>query len=110
MLSKSVYEKKYRIKKIYTLLDQDQVKAAAAAAPDLTNQLDNEDTVVKGDKVLIRWNLTGKIIKEKFGIPPSDKPVIITGFDLFKITNDKIVEMWQQFNLRLAMNILRVYF
>jgi predicted ester cyclase len=47
---------------------------------------------------LISWKLVGKIIKEKFGIPPSDKPVIITGFDLFKIIDGKIVEMWQQFN------------
>ncbi|MGN6348030.1 MAG: ester cyclase [Candidatus Nitrosocosmicus sp.] len=58
----------------------------------------HEDTIVKGDKVLIRWNLTGKIIKEGFGIQPSDKPVVIIGFDLFKIIDGKIVEMWQQFN------------
>jgi predicted ester cyclase len=61
-------------------------------------QFIHEDAIVQGDKVMIRWKLSGKIIKEKFGIPPSDKPVVITGFDLFKITNGKIVEMWQQFN------------
>lgn len=61
-------------------------------------QFTHEDTVVKGDKVLIRWNLAGKIIKQQFGISPSHKHEIITGFDLFKITDGKIVEMWQQFN------------
>ena len=38
--------------------------------------------------------------KEMLGIPSSEKPVTITGFDLFRIgANGKIVEMWQQFNV-----------
>jgi SnoaL-like polyketide cyclase len=38
--------------------------------------------------------------KEMLGISPSDKPVTITGFDLFRITTDgKIAELWQQFNV-----------
>ena len=70
--------------------------ATIDAIPD--RQFTHEDAIANGDKVLISWKLVGKIIKEKFGIPPSDKPVIITGFDLFKIIDGKIVEMWQQFN------------
>jgi predicted SnoaL-like aldol condensation-catalyzing enzyme len=65
--------------------------ATIDAIPD--RQFIHEDAIANGDKVLIRWKLKGKIIKEKFGIPPIDKPLIITGFDLFKITNGKIVEM-----------------
>jgi predicted SnoaL-like aldol condensation-catalyzing enzyme len=61
-------------------------------------QFIHEDAIANEDKVLIRWKLKGKIIKEKFGILPSDKPMIMTGFDLFKLKNGKIVEMWQQFN------------
>jgi hypothetical protein len=35
------------------------------------------------------------------GISPSDDPVTLTGFDLFRITADgkKIAELWQQFNV-----------
>src|ERR671918_182090 len=33
------------------------------------------------------------------GIPPGDKPVTITGFDLFRISGGKIAEMWQQFGV-----------
>jgi hypothetical protein len=34
------------------------------------------------------------------GIRPSDEPVTITGFDLFRITAEgKIAELWQQFNV-----------
>jgi len=70
--------------------------ATIDAMPD--RQFTHEDAIANGNKVLIRWKLTGKIVKETFGYPPSDKPMVITGFDLFKITNNKIVEMWQQYN------------
>lgn len=60
----------------------------------------HHDTISNEDKVLIRWTYTGMLKKEMLGIPPSDKPVTITGFDLFRIAaNGKIAEMWQQFNV-----------
>ena len=63
-------------------------------------QIVHHDTISKGDKVLIRWTFTGMVKKEMLGISPSDKPVTITGFDLFRITTDgKIAELWQQFNV-----------
>jgi predicted ester cyclase len=64
--------------------------------PDL--KITHEDTLAKGDKVMIRWRITGTPKKELFGIPPGDKPVTIIGFDLFRISGGKIVEMWQQFS------------
>ena len=64
-------------------------------------QVTHNDTISKGDKVLIRWTFTGIIKKEMLGIPPGDKPITITGFDLFRITTDgkKIAELWQQFSV-----------
>ena len=63
-------------------------------------QIVHHDTISKGDKVLIRWTFTSMVKKEMLGISPSDKPVTITGFDLFRITTDgKIAELWQQFNV-----------
>jgi predicted SnoaL-like aldol condensation-catalyzing enzyme len=60
----------------------------------------HDDTISKGDKVMIRWTFTGVIKKEMLGIPPSSEPVTITGIDLFRITTDgKIAELWQQFNV-----------
>ena len=71
--------------------------AVIDAMPDL--QITHDDTIVQGDKVMIRWTTTGTTKKELFGIPPSDKPVSIVGFDLFRISNEgKILEMWQQFS------------
>src|SRR5919202_5108792 len=60
----------------------------------------HDDTISKGDKVMIRWTFTGVIKKRMLGISPSSKSVTITGIDLFRITTDgKIAELWQQFNV-----------
>jgi predicted SnoaL-like aldol condensation-catalyzing enzyme len=42
--------------------------------------------------------MTGTPKRELLGISPSDTPISIIGFDLFRISDEgKIVEMWQQF-------------
>ena len=65
--------------------------------PDL--RITHDDTMSENDKVLIRWTITGTVKKELFGIPASDIPITIVGFDLFRLANGKIVEMWQQFSV-----------
>jgi steroid delta-isomerase-like uncharacterized protein len=77
------------------------VKKIASAIIDAmpSRQITHEDTIVKGDKVMIRWTMTGTPKKEVLGIPPSDKPITIIGFDLFCISGNRIVEMWQQFSI-----------
>jgi predicted SnoaL-like aldol condensation-catalyzing enzyme len=45
-------------------------------------QLRHEDTISKGDKVLIRRTLTGSPKVEMVRITPSGKPMTMTGFDL----------------------------
>jgi len=69
--------------------------AARDAMPDLN--ITHDSTLSKGDEVLIRWTMTGTPKKEFFGIPASDKPTSVIGFDLFRIANGKIAEMWQSF-------------
>src|ERR671934_1194009 len=59
----------------------------AESAPEY-HVVHNDDAISKGDKVLIRWTFTGVIKKEMLGIPPGDKPITITGLDLFRITTD----------------------
>lgn len=79
----------------------DGVKKIASAIIDAmpNRQITHEDTIVRGDKVMIRWTMTGTPKKEVLGIPPSDKPVTIIGFDLFRLSGDKIVEMWSNLAL-----------
>ena len=63
-------------------------------------QFTHHDTISKGDKVLIRWTLTGIVKRDFLGVSASDKPITVTGFDLFRISADgKLAEMWQQWNI-----------
>ena len=70
--------------------------AVIAAIPD--RKLVHDDVFAKGDKVLIRWTNSGTNTGPLFGNPPTGKPYVATGFDLFRISNGKIMEMWQQYN------------
>jgi len=70
--------------------------AIIAAVPD--RKLVHDDILTKGDKVLIRWTNSGTNTGPLFGNPPTGKPYVATGFDLFRISNGKIMEMWQQYN------------
>lgn len=63
-------------------------------------QITHHETISKVDKVLIRWTFTGIPKKNFLGVSASEKPIIISGFDLFRISEDgKLAEMWQQWNI-----------
>jgi predicted ester cyclase len=64
------------------------------------HQFTHHETISKGDKVLIRWTFTGIAKKDFLGVSASDKPISISGFDLFRISVDgKLAEMWQQWSI-----------
>jgi steroid delta-isomerase-like uncharacterized protein len=64
------------------------------------HQFIHHDTISKADKVLIRWTLTGIPKRDFLGVSASDKPITVSGFDLFRISEDgKLAEMWQQWNI-----------
>jgi predicted SnoaL-like aldol condensation-catalyzing enzyme len=74
-------------------------KYASAIITAVPNRkLVQDDIFAKDDKVLIRWTNSGTNTGSLFGDPPTGKPYIATGFDLFRISNGKIAEMWQQYN------------
>ena len=70
--------------------------AVIAAVPDI--KIVHDDIFAKDDKVMIRWTNSGTNTGPLFGNPPTGKPIIVTGFDLFRISNGKIMELWQQYN------------
>ncbi len=70
--------------------------AVIAAVPDI--KIVHHDVFAKGDKVLIRWTNSGTNTGPLFGNPPTGKQFVVTGFDLFRISNGKIMEIWQQYN------------
>jgi steroid delta-isomerase-like uncharacterized protein len=67
----------------------------STAFPD--RRITHEDTIAEGDKVLIRWSVSGTQEGELQGIPPTGRRMTLTGFDLFRIDEGgKIAEMWQE--------------
>ncbi len=49
---------------------------------------------IDGDKVFVRWKMTGKHTGSFFNIPSSNKNILLYGHDLFRIVDGKIVEQW----------------
>lgn len=53
-----------------------------------------EDVIVHGDKVVVRWTLTATHRGTFFGVPPTGRKIVMTGIDIERIADGKIVEHW----------------
>jgi predicted ester cyclase len=66
---------------------------ARASFPDM--KVATEDLVAEGDKVVERWIQSQTHSGAPFmSIPPSNKPIVMTGISIYRIANGKIVEHW----------------
>lgn len=58
-----------------------------------------EDMIAEGDKVAARFTAHG-IHKGSFmNLPPTGRPITMTGIEIFRIEDGKIVELWAEANL-----------
>jgi steroid delta-isomerase-like uncharacterized protein len=57
-------------------------------------RLTQEDMISAGDKVVIRWSASGTHTGEVLGIAPTGKRMTLTGIDVFRIADGKLVELW----------------
>ena len=64
-----------------------------AAFPDL--HLAVEDSIAEEDKVVNRWSFRGTHRGEFYGVPPTGREVTISGIDIWRIEDGKIVENQQ---------------
>ena len=71
--------------------------ASALIAAVSDRNLVQDDVFAKGDKVLIRWSNSGTSIGPLLDHKPTDNRHVAIGFDLFRISNGKIAELWQQY-------------
>ncbi len=71
------------------------------AFPDMT--FINEDTIVKGDKAVLRYTFRGTHEGEVEGIPATGKEIESKGIEIVRIENGKIAESWEE------LNVLRFY-
>lgn len=88
--------------------DRDGIKQVIIGFRDFfpDNQLTVEDWVVEGDKVVTRVIFRGTHQGEFLGIPPTGKQVMMTGFDIHRIKDGKIVERWGLFDTLMLMQQL----
>ena len=66
------------------------------AFPDL--RVKNEDVIVEGNKVVVRWTAQGKHSGQLMNIPPTNKQVTLKGVDILLVENNKIIERWGEFD------------
>jgi steroid delta-isomerase-like uncharacterized protein len=84
------------------------VISACRAAFDHLNVI-VEDMVAEDDKVAARFTARG-IHKGAFmGLPPTGKPITMTGIEIFRIENGKIAELWGEANLLGLMQQLCIF-
>ena len=66
------------------------------AFPDL--QISIEDQIAEGDKVVTRWSSRGTHRGEFRGIAPTANEVRLTGIGIFRFSEGKVVESWDNFD------------
>jgi steroid delta-isomerase-like uncharacterized protein len=57
-------------------------------------QVTVEDIVAEGDKVAVRTTARGTHMGEFMGVPPTGKQITISGMDITRFSEGKIVEHW----------------
>ncbi len=58
-----------------------------------------EDMVAEGDKVAARFIARGVHKGSFMNLPPTGKPITMTGIEIFRIEDGKIAELWGEANL-----------
>lgn len=67
-----------------------QLQYFRSAFPDINVTF--QDIIAEDDVVMLRQTMRGTHLGEFFGIPPTGKPVAMTGSHLFRIKDGKLVE------------------
>jgi steroid delta-isomerase-like uncharacterized protein len=66
------------------------VKMFRNAFPDVYLTID--DMIAEGDRVVIRWTARGTHKGDLKGIAPTGRPIVVTGIDIHRIADGKILE------------------
>ena len=56
------------------------------------------DLIAESDRVVYRWMMSGTHLGPMRGIPPTGKPIAMTGITIMRIVEGKIVEGWHQYD------------
>ena len=82
------------------------VTATLAAFPDLHNTI--EDQIAENDLVVTRYGISGTHQGEFMNIPPTGKQFTVTGIEIHRFTDGKLVELWNIMDMLGALQQLGV--
>ncbi|NIH78207.1 ester cyclase [Amycolatopsis viridis] len=85
---------------------QRQVRELRTANPDL--HMDIHDVVVEGDLCAVRWTMGGTARAEFRGLPATGKTYVMSGMLFGKWADDRVVEMWTNYDLLGALQQLGI--
>ena len=75
------------------------------AFPDIQYRID--DTIVTGDKIVLRWQASGTHRGEYLGIPATGRPVSYTGITIYELEGERIARVWVAADLLSLLRRLR---
>jgi len=70
----------------------DGVRRLLAAFPDARNEID--DIVAEGDRVVVRWTMTGTHTGGGLGVPATGRAVRVAGITMSRVVDGRIAEHW----------------
>ncbi|NEA99235.1 flavin reductase [Streptomyces sp. SID13726] len=85
---------------------KDSIRAVREAFPDLRTEI--EDVVEDGDRMAVRWRSTGRHTGAFLGVPPTGKPVEISGATFARFDGTAVAEEWVTFDSRQLLEALGI--
>lgn len=85
---------------------KESIRAMRDAFPDLHTEI--EDIVEDGDRVAIRWRTTGRHTGAFLGVPPTGKPVEVSGATFARFDGASVTEEWVTFDSRQLLEALGI--
>ena len=73
------------------------VQIYRGAFPDV--RITINDQIAEGDKVVTRWTATGTHKGQLMGIAPTNKHATVTGVNIDRYQNGKVVEAWASYDM-----------
>ncbi len=83
---------------------KEYVKNTRTIYPDFNVKI--KELIIKDDRIVNRWTLTGTNTGPYFELPPTNKKVQISGITIIKVVNGKIAEEWFFYNYAAALRQL----
>ncbi|MFD8380104.1 flavin reductase [Streptomyces sp. NPDC059679] len=85
---------------------KDSVRAVRRAFPDLRTEI--EEIVEDGERLAIRWRSTGRHTGDFLGVPPTGRPVEVSGATFSRFDGAAVAEEWVTFDSRQLLEALGI--